>query len=67
VAIVQAGKRPDENCWNRAPVYQAVVGRQAQMGRAEVKVNGSQVKVFMPSSKVTVELDRESDDVLADK
>jgi hypothetical protein len=36
-------------------------------GRAEVKVNGSQVKVFMPSSKVTVELDRESDDVLADK
>jgi hypothetical protein len=36
-------------------------------GRAEVKVDGSQVKVFVPSSKNTVELTRESDDVLVGK
>jgi hypothetical protein len=36
-------------------------------GRAEVKVDGSQVKVFVPSSKVTVELTRESDDVVVGK
>jgi hypothetical protein len=36
-------------------------------GRAEVKVDGPQVKVFVPSSKVTVELARESDDVLGGK
>src|SRR5262249_29106356 len=35
--------------------------------RAEVKVNGSQVKLFVPSSKVTVELAREIDDVLVGK
>jgi len=35
--------------------------------RAEVKVDGSQVKVFVPVSKVTVELTREGDDVLAGK
>lgn len=36
-------------------------------GRAEVKVDGSQVKVFVPFSKVTVELARENDDVLVGK
>ena len=36
-------------------------------GRAEVKVDGPQVKVFVPSSNVTVELARESDDVLVGK
>jgi hypothetical protein len=36
-------------------------------GRAEVKVDGSHVKVFVPSSKVTVELTREGDDVLVGK
>jgi len=36
-------------------------------GRAEVKVDGSQVKVFVPSSKVTLELARESDDALVRK
>ena len=35
--------------------------------RAEVKVDGSQVKVFVPSSKSTVEMARESDDVLVGK
>ena len=35
--------------------------------RAEVKVDGSQVKVFVPVSKVTVELTREGDDVLVGK
>ena len=35
--------------------------------RAEVKVAGSQVSVFVPSSKSTVELSRESDDVLVGK
>jgi hypothetical protein len=35
--------------------------------RAEVKVNGAQVKLFVPSSKVTVELAREIDDVLVGK
>ena len=36
-------------------------------GRAEVKVDGSHVKLFVPSSKSTVELARESDDVLVGK
>src|SRR5262245_12238794 len=36
-------------------------------GRAEVKVGGSQVKVFVPFSKVTVELAREGDNVLVGK
>src|SRR5262245_27475739 len=36
-------------------------------GRAEVKVDGSHVKVFVTSSKVTVELTREGDDVLVGK
>src|SRR5215831_20174772 len=35
--------------------------------RAEVKVDGSQVKVFVPVSKVTVEVAREGDDVLVGK
>ena len=35
--------------------------------RAEVKVDGSQVKLFVPSSKITVELAREGDDVLVGK
>jgi hypothetical protein len=36
-------------------------------GRAEVKVDGSQVKIFVPSSKTTLELARESDDGLGGK
>jgi hypothetical protein len=36
-------------------------------GRAEVKLDGSQVKIFVPSSKTTLELVRESDDVLGGK
>ena len=35
--------------------------------RAEVKVDGPQVKVFVPVSKITVELAREGDDVLVGK
>ena len=35
--------------------------------RAEVKVDGPQVKVFLPVSKITVELAREGDDVLVGK
>jgi len=35
--------------------------------RAEVKVDGSQVSVFVPSSKSTVKLTRESDDFLVGK
>jgi DNA/RNA endonuclease YhcR with UshA esterase domain len=36
-------------------------------GRVEVKVDGSKVSVLLPSSKSTVELVRESDDVLVGK
>jgi hypothetical protein len=36
-------------------------------GRAEVKLDGSQVKTFVSSSKTTLELVRESDDVLGGK
>src|SRR5262245_59188068 len=35
--------------------------------RAEIKVDGSQVKVFVPVSKITAELAREGDDVLVGK
>jgi hypothetical protein len=36
-------------------------------GRAEIELSGSQVKIFVPFSKTTLELARESDDILVGK